>query len=265
MKKILIATVLAALGSSSALAADLAPRTYTKAPAYDPATNWTGFYIGANGGWGWSNFDTAATPFGVTAIGEITPQSLGTKTSGAVFGGQLGYNWQAASWVIGVEGDFDGASISGTQQSAFKSLIGPAGAADSFSATSKINWLASVRGRVGYTWGASLLYVTGGAAWKNSTINSTVSALVLPAAYEGSAAGAFSQTTSGWVIGAGYEWMMQSHWTVRGEYLFYDFKGSDGNSLSIPSCAVAACGVNVSTSKNDVSAFRLGVNYKFGG
>jgi len=196
-------------------------------------------------------------------VGDITPQSLSASGTGAVFGGQLGYNWQTGSWVLGVEGDFDGTGISGTQKSVFASLLTPSNT-DGFTATEKANWLASARGRVGYTWGPGLLYATGGGAWESVTRNSMVSANTGNNVFGDSAAGSFTTTKSGWVAGAGYEWMMAANWTVRGEYLFYKFSNSDTDSLTLPNCPTpTGCGVNVSNSLNQISVFRLGVNYRF--
>src|SRR6202171_1587910 len=98
MKRIVLATALVALGSASALAADLPPRSYDKAPAMAaPATNWSGFYIGGNVGYGWGNGNTDFTflpsPF------EIDNTALDTKSKGAIGGAQLGYNWQMGAIV----------------------------------------------------------------------------------------------------------------------------------------------------------------------
>ena len=126
------------------------------------------FYIGANGGWGWSHVTASENnPFGPAAIAGISPQSLGTDLNGGVFGGQIGYNWQTANWVIGIEGDFDGASINGVNQVIFPN-IAFSGKTSGFIARENVGWLASIRGRLGTTWGPGLAYITGGAAWKRS-------------------------------------------------------------------------------------------------
>ena len=210
--------------------------------AYAPAPNWTGFYIGANGGWGWSNVDTTVDPFGHFLF-PFNSFTVSSKRDGAVFGGQIGYNWQLGpAWVLGVETDFDGAGISGVG-------TGPFGLT---TVTTRTNWLASVRGRLGYVWGPGLLYFTGGGAWQDVTASAF--------------GNSFSTTNSGFVIGGGYEWMIASNWTVRGEYLFYDFGNSDSNSVAFGSlCAVGspACSVALSRGTNETSVFRLGVNYKW--
>ena len=106
MKKIAFAAALLALGTVSASAADLAARPYTKAPPMIAAVyDWSGFYIGANGGWGtsrncWTNTAVGGVPF--------APASEGCHDSdGGTIGGQIGYNWQAGAWVFGLEAQGD--------------------------------------------------------------------------------------------------------------------------------------------------------------
>src|SRR4051794_24435932 len=105
MKKIVLATVLAALGSASALAADLAPRAYSKAPMMAaPVSTWQGFYVGGNVGYGWggdgkTNFTFLPTE---TAFGDQNT-SLNAKPQGVIGGVQIGYNWQADVFVAGFE------------------------------------------------------------------------------------------------------------------------------------------------------------------
>jgi outer membrane immunogenic protein len=148
MKLSLAAAVALAATLSTAFAADL---SYKAAPLPAPALpSWTGFYIGANGGYGWSSFDTAFVPDpagAFVAVGDLAgPTSFNTRATGGIFGGQIGYNWQTGNWVLGVEGDFDVGSISGTQNSIGGSPDSPTlPTTNSISATRKIDWLASMR------------------------------------------------------------------------------------------------------------------------
>src|SRR6516164_1669436 len=127
MKKLLLIGAAFAVLLAPAIAAGKPVRVHKRvrpvvvaAPVY----SWTGFYVGGNVGWGWSHVTASENnPFGPDAIAQISPQSLGTDLNGGVFGGQIGYNWQTANWVIGIEGDFDGASINGVNQVIF--LAGP--------------------------------------------------------------------------------------------------------------------------------------------
>ena len=259
MKNLVLGTLASLALAFNAHAADMA----VKAPMapYVPPPTWTGFYLGFNGGWGWSNNTHATvTPFGTFTTADLVPFTLsGSNADGAVWGGQIGYNWQVGSWVLGIEGDFDGTGITGTRHSVFASLADPA-FTNGFTATGKVNWLASIRGRLGYIWGPGMWYFTGGGAWEDVTVD----ALFSDGFFGASVAGSFSKTFSGFVVGGGYEWMINPNWTVRGEYLFYDFSNSNSTarSLALPGC-VPSCGVLVSETNREVNVFRLGVNYKF--
>ena len=256
----------AAIGFASIASASDTPVKASR-PTVGAAPSWTGFYVGANGGWGWSKVTDLETSFGVTGIAGILPQSVGSNLDGGVFGGQIGYNWQTGNLVLGVEGDFDAASISGGSEVVFRGLGGAGGlATDGFMTRDKINWLASIRGRLGWTWGSGLIYATGGAAWETFKTTAMISTDTDPAVFSQSATGSFSSTRLGYVIGGGYEWMFAPKWSVRGEYLYYRFTGSSTNQINIPDCGAGPpCGVNVTTGSNNVNVFRLGLNYYIGG
>lgn len=141
-----------AYGASAADLPVSAP-TY-KAPVVIAPT-WTGFYLGFNGGWGWPNQNngTSAVANDGTFLGfaGVVTSTLNGK-NGPVFGGQVGYNWQTGAWVLGIEGDFDGTGIKASQSDFFPnpclSLIGVCAT----SVSEKTDWMASARGRIGYTW-----------------------------------------------------------------------------------------------------------------
>jgi outer membrane immunogenic protein len=163
-----------------------------------------------------------------------------------VFGGQLGYNWQAGSWVFGVEGDVDGV---GAQRSV-KTLFQPA-TFTTFSASATPEWLATVRGRIGYAWGPGLIYVTGGGAW---------SAVQFDTNDGGTASGSFNNTRSGWTLGGGYEWMFAPSWMLRAEYLYYSFHGTVDSTNAF--VLAARAGVAHSWENINTSVVRIGLNYK---
>jgi outer membrane immunogenic protein len=266
MKKFLLTTVAFGAFALPAMAADMAPAPYYKAPipvAVAPA--WTGLYLGFNGGWGWSHASTSETAFGPAGIADIAATSVSPSAQGGVFGGQLGYNYQfLPNWVVGIEGDYDAASISDTKGTTFPSVLAPAHT-NGFVVNEKIQSLASIRGRIGYTWGSALLYFTGGGAWEDVSTNASISANTGAGTFGDTSNGSFRNTKSGYVVGGGLEWLVAPNWTVRGEYLYYDFSnGNNANVLGLPNCAGgAACGVNVSSASNNISVFRLGANYKF--
>jgi outer membrane immunogenic protein len=199
MKKILLATVaFAALGMGPAVAADLAARTYTKAPPPAPLPTWAGLYIGAMGGYAGQDSDT----FG----GLVSPK-------GGFAGGTLGYNWQQGNIVFGLEADAAWADINDS--------FGVPGVA---SFESKIQDWGTVRGRIGYAFGPALLYATGGYAWADS--KASVSILGV--------SDSDSQILNGWTVGAGLEYMFAPHWSLKGEYLYKSFSGQDYTLFGVP-------------------------------
>jgi outer membrane immunogenic protein len=255
----LISTLIMGVGfAHGALAADLPVRA---APVYQApvvvAPTWTGLYVGANGGWGWaSNFNASSTFTDPTGGGvAISPAASNLNATGAVFGGQLGYNWQTGSWVWGVEGDFDGSNINKLNNVGETILAGgggPPGTTASFYAN--VNWLATIRGRLGYAWGPGMIYVTGGGAWASVDFNA------------GGPANDFvfssTSTKSGWTIGAGYEWLINPNWSVRAEYLYYKFTSGTSGTVNAGGVAPAGTFTTHSIGNFDVNVVRLGLNYK---
>src|SRR3954447_22711605 len=149
MKKIAIAVSALLMGSMSAAAADLAARPYTKAPPMAVAYNWSGFYAGINGGWGGSRKRWDETSLGI-ALSEGSHDA-----TGGTVGGQVGYRWQAGTWVFGVEAQGNWADFHGSNNS----LLFPG-----FVNTSKIDAFGLFTGQVGYAANNVLLYVKGGAS-----------------------------------------------------------------------------------------------------
>jgi outer membrane immunogenic protein len=268
MKTLWLSTISAmAFIASSAVASAADLRTPYTPPPPAPIANWNGFYLGANGGWGWTDVNAGIAAVGAASIVDFGAVDLSSHARGAVFGGQLGYNWQLSpNWVLGFEGDFDGAGITGTSAVVKTSGL-LAGVTDGFLTTDRLNWLATVRGRIGYTWGPGLFYFTGGGAWENSTRNVLVSTNTLAGIFGNSAAASFDNTKSGFVLGVGLEWMVTQNWTARLEYLNYDFNNSNnstGVAFTFPSCArPGTCGAIASASERDLSVFRVGANYKW--
>lgn len=272
MKKLLAAATLATLIGTPVFAADMAAPVYKAPPPAEPVWSWTGFYIGANGGYGWGNTSTTATTFqpaGTVPNPVIPNLAFSQKPNGPVFGGQVGYNFQVSqTWLIGIEGDFDTAGLN--KASSFVNLdpLGGSGglATDGFQEHTDIRWLATIRGRLGWTSGPNLFYVTGGGAWENLHTNVLLSADTMAAVFSTSSAGSFSHTYSGWVAGLGYERMITPNWIVRAEYLHYGFQGTSTNALGV-TCTVfgagGTCGQNISISSNSVDVARLGLSYKF--
>src|SRR5258708_6324901 len=158
MKKFLLGTVALMALAAPAAAADLAARPYTKAPPAPIALvyDWSGFYIGANGGWGSSH----------KCWDSVAPSIPGAEgchdATGGVAGGQIGYRWQAGTWVFGLEAQGDWADLKGSNQS----LLFPA-----FTNQSKIDAFGLFTGQIGYAANNVLFYIKGGAAVTDNKYN----------------------------------------------------------------------------------------------
>jgi outer membrane immunogenic protein len=179
--------LLGLVGAGSAFAADLSVTPLYKAPPVVAPTayNWSGFYVGANGGgaWGTSNWDSTGA----------------FNLSGGVIGGTAGVNWQLGHAVLGLEGDVDWSNLKGSTTSA----LCPAGC------TTSNDWLATVRGRAGYAFDRFLPYVTGGLAVGDVKASTP--------AFAGA-----TQTNAGWTAGGGVELALTNNWTAKAEYLHVD-------------------------------------------
>jgi outer membrane immunogenic protein len=251
MKRLLLTTVsaLALISARPSLAADLGTRLPVKAPpAMVRAFSWTGCYLGGHVGWGWGQKTFADTPNGDLVDFFIPgPQtSMDFTTNGFLGGGQIGCDYQfATNWVVGVEGNFSWADISGSNTV-------PGGILNNtpltVTADAKTDWLASVTGRLGYAWDHWLLYAKGGAAWAHDKYNFT--------SYLGTWAA--SQTRSGWTVGGGLEWAFTDNWSTKLEYQFYDFGNRDVSFIN-------GSHSDVENVKQQIQTVKLGLNYRFSG
>jgi outer membrane immunogenic protein len=256
MKKFLLGTVALIAFAAPAAAADLAARPYTKAPPAPVAVvyDWSGFYIGANGGWGsagkcWDLTADVVGPF-------VPPLAEGCHdATGGTAGGQIGYRWQAGTWVFGLEGQGNWADFKGSNTSlAFFTPL------STIENESKINAFGLITGQVGYAWNNVLLYVKGGAAVTSDKYRGieTATGLLVDSAKE---------TRWGGVVGAGLEIGFAPNWSVGFEYnhLFLgdrdvDFAAS-GNFIGAPAGSFSRTG----RISQDVDIVTARVNYRFGG
>ncbi|AEI02932.1 putative outer membrane protein [Afipia carboxidovorans OM5] len=226
MNKILVAAAVVALSSTSVFAADLAARPYTKAPPAPvaPIYNWTGLYIGAQVGGAFQG-----------SSGFVTDDPLVTGNrddSSFLGGGVLGANYQfSPNWVLGIEGEFNGLS---NNRYTFT---------DGFDGIRvKNDWLASVTGRLGYTWGPGMIYAKGGVAFRdNGGIAATTPFLV-------------SRDTTGYTVGAGLEYMFAPAWSAKIEYQYYDFDRTALTFGTLPSTV---------SYRDDLHTVKAGINYHF--
>jgi outer membrane immunogenic protein len=230
MKKMIVyALALAVLGTNSGLAADLG-RPYAKAPPspppYSPGAqiyNWTGFYIGGHLG------------------GSFGGSSSFFRNDTRFLGGlQVGGDYQfAPNWVIGIEGQYSW-------------LPGKARALhfDSFDLTRDRKALGSVTGRLGYTWGPTLLYVKGGYAYQDTTYRVASLGGPIGVTLDGN-------KKSGYTVGAGLEYLFTPNWSSKIEYQYYNF----GRARFIGASPTGL--VTAGSFDNNVHSVKVGLNYRF--
>jgi outer membrane immunogenic protein len=240
MKKVMLPTIaFVAFGMAlPAFAADLPQREYAKAPVAMalPVYDWTGFYIGANGGYGsnracWGSFGNGLIPKGCNS------------KSGGMFGGQGGYRWQAGPLVFGLEAEGDWANLRASLPSVFV-----AGGTDS----AKVTSVGLFTGQIGYAANAALFYLKGGAALANNNF------LVQNAA----GTGLYYATSHklGATVGVGFEYGFTPNWSAGIEYDRL-MMGNANNSFSVPAGAAAV----TNTISQNIDMVTVRVNYKFGG
>lgn len=253
------------------MAADLAPRPYTKAPVAAPYYDWTGFYVGLNVGYAWDNSSSSYVSDGGTVTnliaGAAIPVSQGVKKDGVTGGFQLGYNRQFDRLVVGLEGDVNFLNV-GTNSSV--TLVNPAiipiaGISGAFgpgnqwisTASVKANYLATLRARVGFAVDRTLVYATGGAAFSDFSSAATLNQGPGFRFWTGST----RLDSVGWTAGGGVEHAFTRNWTAKVEALYYDF-GTTKFALTQTQGGIPNIGINKSVSANGVLA-RAGVNYRF--
>jgi outer membrane immunogenic protein len=271
MKKLLLSTAVLALTAGAALAADLPTRKAAPyIPPPPPPPMWTGFYAGLNAGYGFgtnSQTNSAYYQYGslnhYTGTDPLVGGALGTNTfamtqSGFIGGGQLGYNYQwGSNVVIGIEADMQGAGIQGRSNS-----VGTAGVAGNYgpyntesglpygnysqsgpagqTINAGVNWMGTVRGRLGYLWTPTMLvYATGGLTYGGAYANVTAASVQSGAANSGRTdgngnpinyitnqtffgGGQRSSTLVGWNVGGGLEWMFMPNWSVKAEAIYWN-------------------------------------------
>jgi outer membrane immunogenic protein len=249
MMKFLLATVgLVALGiAAPASAADLAP--YTKAPPPPPVPiyDWSGFYIGGNGGGGFSHKCWDVTNF----RGPAPPFSEGCHDpAGGVVGGQIGYRWQSAGWVFGLEAQGDWADLTGSPN---VSLFIPA-----WTNNSKIDAFGLFTGQVGYAWNNVLWYVKGGAAVTDDKYRGTVTTI-------GALFDSANETRWGGTVGTGVEVGFAPNWSVAFEYdhLFMGNRNITTTSTGVLAGIPAGSPFRTDSIRQDVDIVTGRINYHF--
>jgi len=229
------------------------PQPVASLPVY-----WTGFYLGGYFGGGYGNAD----------IGFVGDATANRRVSGWLGGGQLGYNYQIGGYVLGVEGDFGGTSITGSKTCGAPNGLDGNGFPGGFSpyfmtCASDLDWIATAAARVGMTWNRALFYIKAGAAWTEETVSANC--IIGPNNVTSNLRQCINQAgllvnyldasanRTGWLVGYGAEFALTPNWSAKAEYKYMDFgdqgyTASDGSRL---------------TSDLQVSTVTIGVNYRF--
>jgi outer membrane immunogenic protein len=228
-------------GVQVATAADMAVKARPSAPV--AVYNWTGFYLGIEGGGAWGRSKHVGADPAFSGV-EIASFNL----SGGLFGATAGYNWQAigSPWVFGIEGDWSWTNKKGSAHdlAPFNNV---------FVQETKEKWFATFRGRVGYAWDRWMLYATGGGAVARINASEFNSTNPTFGVYD-------SKTRFGWTLGAGVEGAIAGNWTAKAEYLYVDYGkiGFFAPPLTPGNCGCIAADVSVNN-----HIFRVGLNYLF--
>ena len=264
---------LVAVGAVAAQAADLPTRKEAPVPVFvPPPFTWTGFYIGLNAGGIWPSGSRNANIFdpnsGIDG-GFLTsefPGGLGSQSAGFIGGGQAGYNWQTGAFVLGVETDFDGTTVSKNTNFSSSPFGGPGifgGDVLNVNAKTSLDWLGTTRARVGFVATPDnrlMIYATGGVAYGGGSSNFSVFDSRNDLFFQGSP----SSTRVGWTIGGGVEYAVTNNITIKGEYLYADLGSHTINTVGNAAVDEFFPG-SVATARfsYNASIFRAGVNYKF--
>ena len=284
----------------AASAADMPTKAPMKAPMMAPAFSWTGFYAGVHAGGSWSAgddpdytltdpsggapftsraFASCGSPTGVAVPVPTSPNPFDLRAacsndSSFLGGGQIGYNWQTGSVVLGVEADVSWRELTDYSFGVFGNnpTAGlPMGsvAADTAYFKSKQGALGTLRGRIGYAPGNWLLYVTGGLAIGH--VEHSVTEVLSPGTTCVAPAGNSCQTVSdsatkvGWTVGAGAEFAFWQHWSIGAEYLYVDLGDTTLtiNSLGAASATNYFFNTGTATFHDRSHIARVKLNYRF--
>jgi outer membrane immunogenic protein len=199
-------------------------------------SSWSGFYIGGHLGYGRSNVDWADI--------SLTGERVDNDGRGIVGGGQIGYNWQIGNVVIGVEGTLSRTNVDDD----YRSVVNPAAVTYS----TDINWIGTVAGRLGFT--ADRLFVYGKAGWATANVELSGIQRTIPDSFS------LDDRRNGWVVGAGFEYMVSRNLTLGLEYNFIDLGNASYAGLTRTGLPYLITDADV-----EIHTLTARLNFKFGG
>jgi outer membrane immunogenic protein len=234
-------TIFIAIGLCLVLGRAVSAADLPMKPAYRPAPilsptpvyNWTGFYVGGNLGGAWGDLEVTDVANGITTA---------PRAGGFTGGGQVGYDYQMGSWVIGIRNLINGADLRKNTPYTGTTFAG--------TVNSHVNWFDALTARAGVLVQPNLLlYVQGGGAWTQWDVTFNTG---------GTQVGEISGTKTGWTAGVGAEWMFVPHWSA---FLEYNYVGFGTFSNAVTTCIGATCGTW--SGKANLQNVLAGVNYRF--
>ncbi len=247
MKKLALAAVGLIALAAPAVAADLGPSRMPAKAAVMAAPvvfNWTGFYVGAHIGAGWSSKDAA-----LVTTGGVLNATGASDPDGFLGGLQAGFNWQFGQWVFGVEGQVSWSDMDGTGSA---TVATPGFFITGDRISTDIDFVATLAARLGIAFDQALIYVKGGVAWANEDHWVATAAGVPLTTTVG-------DTRTGWMLGVGLEYAFAPNWSAKIEYNFMDF-GDDRYAIVSPA-GVSRGFLDIDQQMHVV---KFGVNYRFG-
>ncbi|MGE0651924.1 MAG: outer membrane protein [Alphaproteobacteria bacterium] len=239
-------------------------------PAAAQGVDWRGAYIGGFGGAAWMDHTLATDLSGewgnpLNPLNQEDRDALlpllnrKQRTTGAIGGAVAGYDWQMRGLRLGVEADFSALDGKDSTTSTV-TAVNPYRVETS----TDIDWIATLRGRLGIARNRSLAYVTGGLAFGEPKFNQTIVQLNFPYVQTG----ASDSTKAGWVLGAGFEYALGDKWSFRLQYLHVDLGSQSLDSAGVcPPPNVAVCAVYTGSHKFDfaLDSVTAGITYRFNG
>jgi outer membrane immunogenic protein len=245
MRKLVFAII-----GAIALAATSRPAAAADIPVYGYGARqsiviftWTGFYLGAHAGGGWGTKNIDAQPFQVNST-LFSPPGTTPNVNGWLGGGQIGVNYQAGSWVVGVELDASAADLNGSANCTPAALVTVVG-----NCSAKVDMVGTVAGRLGVAFDRLLVYGKGGAAWANDQYQLNSALLAFNA----------SETRWGWMVGAGVEYSFTDTWSAKIEYNYLDLR-----TRAIRFTDTTGF-FNLDTNIGErIHVVKAGINYRFG-
>jgi outer membrane immunogenic protein len=304
LRRFLLASAGAVALAGAAAAAELPPAPPPPPPPPPPL--WTGFYAGLSVGGAWSSnnsfqtasanisdlHDTVFAPalgfvgddLGPVSAGSQSGFASGQNSGGVIGGGQIGYNFQFYNnFLIGIEADISGLNqrSAGIAFGSATDALGLNTANSVIVSATAVDWLGTVRGRLGWLITPTLLiYGDGGLAYGGVRAATNINAWDSPNTTTagdiwGGGFGFLNETRVGWTAGGGLEWLFMPNWSLKVEYLYYDLGtvtwanapnslvNAGIDSLGTPAGTVLISNVSASRTRFDGNIVRLGLNYHF--